>query len=76
MLNGTELISYGELRNAIVHNPRIGSKTIAEPHPETVKKIKQLISWNGKFNISLEVSEIQTDKQQKPYHLFHLLQND
>lgn len=37
-----ELISYGELRNAIVHNPRIGNKAIAEPHDETVTKLKDL----------------------------------
>ncbi len=37
-----ELISLGELRNAIVHNPRINNKVIAEPHDETVKRIKEL----------------------------------
>lgn|SRR5690554_2314285 len=37
-----ELISLGELRNAIVHNPKIGNKTIAEPHSETVTRIKEL----------------------------------
>lgn len=37
-----ELISLAKLRNAIVHNPRIGNKTIAEPHEETVDRIKEL----------------------------------
>lgn len=34
-----ELISYGELRNAIVHNPKIGDEPIAEPHTKTVERI-------------------------------------
>lgn len=38
----SDLISFGELRNAIVHNPKIGNKTIAEPHDATVSKIKEL----------------------------------
>ena len=37
-----ELLSFGELRNAIVHNPKIGNKTIAEPHENTVKRILEL----------------------------------
>lgn len=37
-----ELISLGELRNAIVHNPKIGNKAIAEPHAKTVTMIKEL----------------------------------
>jgi predicted transcriptional regulator len=37
-----ELISLGELRNAIVHNPKIGNKTIAEPHETTVDRIEVL----------------------------------
>lgn len=37
-----DLLSYGELRNAIVHNPKIGNKAIAEPHDETVAKLKDL----------------------------------
>lgn len=37
-----DLLSYGELRNAIVHNPKIGDKAIAEPHDETVVKLKEL----------------------------------
>lgn len=37
-----ELISLGELRNAIVHNPKINGKVIAEPHEETVIRIKEL----------------------------------
>lgn len=34
-----ELLSFGELRNAIVHNPKIGNKSIAEPHDSTVLRI-------------------------------------
>ena len=37
-----ELISFGELRNAIVHNPKIGNKAIAEPHESTVLRISEL----------------------------------
>lgn len=37
-----ELISYGRLRNAIVHNPRFGEFAIAEPHEDTVKRIELL----------------------------------
>jgi predicted transcriptional regulator len=37
-----ELISFGELRNAIVHNPKIGNKAIAEPHESTVERIIEL----------------------------------
>jgi predicted transcriptional regulator len=37
-----ELLSFGELRNAIVHNPKIGNKAIAEPHDETVSRISEL----------------------------------
>lgn len=37
-----ELISLGELRNAIVHNPKIKGKAIAEPHEETVHRIIDL----------------------------------
>lgn len=37
-----ELISLAELRNAIVHNPKIGNKAIAEPHNETVTIIKEI----------------------------------
>jgi len=37
-----DLLSYGELRNAIVHNPKIENRVIAEPHDETVAKIKEL----------------------------------
>ena len=39
-----ELISLGELRNAIVHNPKIGDKAIAEPHVSTLNKIKEIYS--------------------------------
>jgi len=35
-----DLISFGRLRNAIVHDPRIGDKAIAEPHDEVVTMIK------------------------------------
>lgn len=37
-----ELLSLGELRNAIVHNPKIGNRTIAEPHEKTVLRFSQL----------------------------------
>lgn len=37
-----ELLSLGELRNAIIHNPKIGSKAIAEPHEDIVLRIKEL----------------------------------
>lgn len=38
-----ELISLGELRNAIVHSPKINNtEVIAEPHPQTVERIKKL----------------------------------
>ena len=37
-----ELISFGELRNAIVHNPKIGNQTIAEPHEKTVFRFSEL----------------------------------
>jgi len=37
-----ELISFGELRNAIVHNPKIGNMAIAEPHESTVLRISEL----------------------------------
>ena len=37
-----ELLSFGELRNAIVHNPKIGNKAIAEPHESTVLRISDL----------------------------------
>jgi predicted transcriptional regulator len=37
-----ELISFGELRNAIVHNPKIGNQAIAEPHENTVTRIQEI----------------------------------
>ncbi|MBN1618374.1 CBS domain-containing protein [Candidatus Dojkabacteria bacterium] len=37
-----ELLSLGELRNAIVHYPKIKNKVIAEPHEEVVLQIKDL----------------------------------
>jgi hypothetical protein len=37
-----ELISFGELRNAIVHNPKIGNQAIAEPHENTVIRIQKI----------------------------------
>lgn len=36
----SELLSFSELRNAIVHHPRIGGRTIAEPHPDIVEQLK------------------------------------
>lgn len=32
----------GELRNAIVHHPLVKEKAIAEPHEETVIRLKEL----------------------------------
>jgi|LSQX01.2.fsa_nt_gb CBS domain-containing protein len=37
-----ELITLGDLRNVIVHNPRIDAQFIAEPHPGTVKRIRKI----------------------------------
>jgi len=37
-----ELLSLGELRNAIVHYPKIKNKVIAEPHEEVVLQVKDL----------------------------------
>lgn len=37
-----ELLSFAMLRNAIVHNPKIGNKTIAEPHESTVLRISEI----------------------------------
>jgi predicted transcriptional regulator len=37
-----ELISFGELRNAIVHNPKFENQAIAEPHQRTVDRITEL----------------------------------
>ncbi|MCR1025774.1 CBS domain-containing protein [Cellulophaga baltica] len=37
-----QLISLGELRNAIVHSPKIGGRIIAEPHLATVEEIENL----------------------------------
>lgn len=37
-----ELISFGELRNAIVHNPKIDGQAIAEPHSHIVQRIKSI----------------------------------
>ncbi|MBP7507788.1 MAG: CBS domain-containing protein [Prolixibacteraceae bacterium] len=37
-----ELLSLGELRNAIIHYPKIKNKVIAEPHEEVVLQIKDL----------------------------------
>lgn len=37
-----ELLSFGTLRNAIVHNPKIDNKAIAEPHDMTVKRFNEI----------------------------------
>jgi predicted transcriptional regulator len=37
-----ELLSYGELRNAIVHNPKIGDEPIAEPHIDTLSQLERI----------------------------------
>lgn len=38
----SELLSFGELRNAIVHNPKIGGEAIAEPHSRIVERIEAI----------------------------------
>lgn len=38
----SELISFGELRNAIVHNPKVQGRAIAEPHEEVVKQFEKI----------------------------------
>lgn len=37
-----ELLSLAELRNVIVHNPRINNELIAEPHQKTVERIQYI----------------------------------
>lgn len=37
-----ELLSFGSLRNAIVHNPKIDNKAIAEPHDSTVLRFNEI----------------------------------
>lgn len=37
-----ELLSFGTLRNAIVHNPKIDNKVIAEPHDRTVERFNEI----------------------------------
>ncbi len=37
-----ELLSFGTLRNAIVHNPKIDNKAIAEPHDSTVLRFNEI----------------------------------
>lgn len=37
-----ELESLGDLRNAIVHEPRIGGELIADPHPKAVEKLSDI----------------------------------
>ncbi|PYE36603.1 CBS domain-containing protein [Psychrobacter fozii] len=37
-----ELLSFGTLRNAIVHNPKIDNKAIAEPHDRTVERFNEI----------------------------------
>lgn len=39
-----KLIDYGELRNAIVHNPKIGGKFIAEPLTEVVEDFEKILN--------------------------------
>jgi len=39
-----ELITFSELRNAIVHTPRLEEKIIAEPHDKTVERIEFLFN--------------------------------
>ena len=37
-----ELLSFGTLRNAIVHNPKVDNKVIAEPHDRTVERFNEI----------------------------------
>ena len=37
-----ELITYGELRNAIIHSNKLNDQVIAEPHEETVKRLEKI----------------------------------
>jgi hypothetical protein len=37
-----ELLTYGKLRNAIVHNPKIGSEPIAEPHRDILSNLEKI----------------------------------
>ncbi|HPE86029.1 MAG: hypothetical protein PHU97_09795 [Bacteroidales bacterium] len=41
-LHSEKLRSYGDLRNAIVHNPKKDNLVIAEPHPEVVEDIEKI----------------------------------
>ncbi len=38
------LIGYGELRNAIVHDRKYPEEIIAEPHPDIVDDLRQIVS--------------------------------
>lgn len=37
-----DLIAFGELRNAIVHSPKIGGDFIAEPHQQIVEELEKI----------------------------------
>jgi predicted transcriptional regulator len=37
-----KLLDFAELRNAIVHNPKIGSEHIAEPHTKIVEEFEEI----------------------------------
>ncbi|MCI0922525.1 CBS domain-containing protein [Sphingobacterium rhinopitheci] len=39
-----ELLDYGELRNAIVHNPKIGGKYIAEPLAKVIENFESILN--------------------------------
>jgi predicted transcriptional regulator len=55
-----KLIDYGELRNAIVHNPKIGGKYIAEPIEEIVEDFHEILKklQNPKIVIPLFQCEV------------------
>lgn len=55
----SELLSFGELRNAIVHSPKIDSQAIAEPHDKTVERISEL--YNKISNPKKVIPEFQFD---------------
>ncbi len=37
-----ELLSFAELRNAIVHTPKLDGRVIAEPHERTVERLQEI----------------------------------
>lgn len=85
-----ELISFGELRNAIVHTPRIELEVIAEPHERIVQRIKilyeQITEPKKVFpefkmdvlgeNIDAFINNILTKMKQHSFSQFPVLDSD